>query len=85
MRYNGEVLPPDVLREIQSYRGLSFETDERGTAHVQHLPAGTYEFWPYRSEGEADSLLASVSGIAAPIVVNAGTGENKVTVRFRKK
>lgn len=85
VRYNGDLLPPDVLREIRSYRGLSFETDESGSAHVQHLPAGTYEFWPYRSEGEADSLLASVSAITAPIVVNAVTGENKVTVRFRKK
>jgi hypothetical protein len=85
VRYNGEILPPDVLREIHSYRGLSFETDERGAAHVQHLPSGTYEFWPYRSDNEAESLLATVSGMAAPIVVNAGTGENKVTVRFRKK
>jgi hypothetical protein len=85
MRYNGEVLPPDVSHELERQQGLYFTTDQSGAAHLRHLPAGTYEFWPYRSEHEAELLLASASGFAAPIVVNAVTGENKVTVRFRKK
>jgi hypothetical protein len=85
MRYTGEVIPPDVSRELERQQGLFLSTDQSGSAHLRHLPPGTYEFWPYRSENEAESLLASASGFAAPIVVNAVTGENKVTVRFRKK
>jgi hypothetical protein len=85
MRYNGEILPPDVLRELERQQGMSLETDQSGSARLQHLPSGTYEFWPYRSDAEAEALLASASALAAPIVVNAVSGENKVTVRFRKK
>lgn len=85
VRFNGEIVPPDVLDQLARLQGISFETNESGIAHLQNLPLGTYEFWPYRSENEAESLLASASGFAAPIVVNAVTGENKVTVRFRRK
>ncbi|MEA2571697.1 MAG: hypothetical protein QOI24_3698 [Acidobacteriota bacterium] len=85
MRYNGELLPPEVAAELQRQQGIAFATDEHGIAKLANIPAGVYEFWPFRSEAEASALVASASAISAPIVVNVVTGENKATVRFRKK
>jgi hypothetical protein len=85
MRYNGELLPPEVAAELQRQQGFAFATDEHGIAKLANIPAGVYEFWPFRSEAEASALVASASAISAPIVVNVVTGENKATVRFRKK
>jgi hypothetical protein len=81
LRYNGELVPPDVLRQLESLRLL---TGDDGRAHLARIPPGTYELWPYRSAEEADLLMAS-SGFEAPINVQVVTGENKAIVRFRKR
>ena len=85
MRYNGQLLPPEVAAELQRQQGVAFGTNENGIARLANIPAGVYEFWPYRSEAEASALLASASALSAPIVVNVVTGENKATVRFQRK
>jgi hypothetical protein len=81
MRYNGELVPPDVFRLIETLRLL---IGDDGRAHLAHIPPGTYEFWPYRSDDEAGMLMAT-SGFEAPINVQVVTGENKAIVRFRKR
>jgi hypothetical protein len=83
MRYNGELIPPEVGREIERYLGVALHTDANGTTTLPHIPPGVYEFWPYRSEGEAASIVAAA--LAAPINVNVVTGPNKATVRFRRR
>lgn len=84
-RYNGQLLPPEVSSELQRQQGVEFGTNANGIAKLARIPAGTWEFWPYRSEAEASALVASASALSAPIVVNVVNGENKATVRFRKK
>lgn len=85
MRYNGELLPPDVAHLFESQQGQALTTDESGEARLAHIPPGVYEFWPYRADSEAEAILASASTMAAPIIVNVVTGENEAVVRFKKR
>lgn len=85
MRYNGEVVPPELGREIERQQGIAMKTDDAGRIRLAPVPRGVYELWPYRSPAEADALLASVSALEAPANVNVVTGENRVTIRFRPR
>ncbi|HEV7919771.1 MAG TPA: carboxypeptidase-like regulatory domain-containing protein [Thermoanaerobaculia bacterium] len=86
MRYNGELVPPEVATELRrEAAGWQLATGSDGRAHLEHIPPGVYEFWPYASPAEAQLLVESAVGMAAPINVNVATGENRATVRFRKK
>jgi len=85
MRFNGELVPPQVAQEVERQQGFLLHTDSRGTATFANLPTGLYEFWPYRSEPEAEAILASATALKAPIAVNTVPGENKATVTFRRK
>lgn len=82
MRYNGELLPFDVADELNAKQGLQLGTGRGGEALLQKIPAGSYEFWPYRTEEEAASIAEAADVTAAPIVVNVRTGENKIAVKF---
>ncbi|HUR81151.1 MAG TPA: carboxypeptidase-like regulatory domain-containing protein [Thermoanaerobaculia bacterium] len=83
MRFNGEVFPDEVVREMQSWQGLRLMTDDDGLARLPNVPPGFYEFWPYRGNDEVVAILES--GIDPQIGFNARVGENRVTVRFQKK
>jgi hypothetical protein len=85
LRYNGELVPPDVSRELERRQRLRLITDSEGRIQLARVPRGTYELWPYRSQEEADALVASASAIEAPANVNVVTGENRVTLRFRSR
>jgi hypothetical protein len=85
MRFNGEIVPPEVGEELATRRGLQLMTSETSEALLQNIPSGSYEFWPYRTDEEAASILAAASMSAAPIQVHVRSGENKVTVKFAKK
>jgi len=85
MRYNGELVPPEVARHMRGRQGVTLETDDQGETKLDHIPAGVYEFWPYHTEAEAEAFVASASVTSAPITVNVRTGENHTTVRFRKR
>jgi hypothetical protein len=85
LRYNGELLPPAVAREIEKQQKVRFRTGEDGRVLLAAVPRGVYEIWPYRTEREADSLLAAASAMEAPATVNVVSGENKVTIRLRKR
>ena len=82
MRVDGMVVPPAVARQLLT-RGLSLVTDAEGTISLAHIPPGTYEFWPYRSEVEGQMIYDVSSDFAAPISVNVLTGENVATVKFK--
>ena len=85
MRYNGELVPPEVAEELTAVQGLQLVTGPESEAHLQNIPSGSYEFWPYRTEDEAQSIVASADALLAPIQVNVRMGENKIAVKFAGK
>ena len=80
MRYDGERLPAAVTEELESVQGLQLTTDERGEVRLRQIPAGRYEFWPYRTADEAESIAAAEQ--PAPIQVDVRSGENAIAVTF---
>lgn len=85
MRFNGELIPVEVAEELASVQGLQLATGANSEALLKNIPSGSYEFWPYRSESEAESIVAAGSTFAAPIQVNVRTGENKIAVKFARR
>jgi hypothetical protein len=83
MRFNGEVVPAEVVREMQVHQGARLTTDDAGLAHLPSVPPGFYEFWPFRTADEVQAILDSAS--EPQIAFNARVGENRVTVRFQKR
>lgn len=82
LAYGEEVLPLEVASRFEHAHG-SLRTDYAGELTLRNLPAGTYRFWPYSSESEAESILASE--VPAPVTVNVKPGENVVVVEFMAK
>ena len=85
MRYDGELVPAEVAEQLTEIQGLQLTTGPDGEAHLHNIPSGTYEFWPYRTEAEAESIVAAGSMYLAPIEVNVLTGENKIAVKFNSR
>ena len=85
MRYNGELVPTEVAEELAEVQGLRLATGAESEAHLRNIPSGSYEFWPYRSEAEAESIVAAGSTLLAPIQVNVRMGENKIAVKFASR
>jgi len=85
MRYDGELVPVEVAEQLTDMQGLQLTTGPDGEAHLHNIPSGTYEFWPYRTEEEAESIVAAGSMYLAPIEVNVVTGENKIAVKFTSR
>ncbi|HEX8617185.1 MAG TPA: hypothetical protein VF911_06345, partial [Thermoanaerobaculia bacterium] len=85
MRYNGALVPLEVAEELTVAQGLRLATGANSEALLQNIPGGSYEFWPYRTTEEAEAIVASSDGFAAPIQVNVRTGENKIAVNFAAK
>ena len=82
MRYDGAVVPIEILEELSAVQGLRFSTGAGGEVQLDRIPGGSYEFWPYRTEEEAEAIVASGDGFAAPIRVNVRAGKNRVVVKF---
>jgi hypothetical protein len=85
MRYNGEIVPTEVAEVLSAVQGLRLATGPDSEAHLRNIPSGSYEFWPYRNEAEADSIVAAGATFAAPIQVNVLTGENEIAVKFASR
>lgn len=85
MRYDGELVPPEVAEELSAVQGLQLMTGSGSEAHLQNIPSGSYEFWPYRTEDEAQSIAASADVLLPPIQVNVRAGENRIVVKFAEK
>lgn len=82
MRYNGELVPTEVAEALTAVQGLQLMTGPDSEAHLENIPSGSYEFWPYRTDDEARSIIAAADAMLAPIQVNVRTGENKIAVKF---
>lgn len=82
MRYNGELVPAEVAEALTAIQGLQLMTGSESEAHLRNIPSGSYEFWPYRTDSEAESIVAAASATLAPIQVNVRAGENAIAVKF---
>jgi len=84
MRIDGMVVPPAIARQFLR-SGLSLITNDEGRISLARIPPGTYEFWPYRTLAEGQTLYETASDFAAPISVNVLRGENDATIRLRAR
>jgi hypothetical protein len=84
MSIDGMVVPPAIARQLMT-RGLSLITNAEGRVSLEHIPPGTYEFWPYRSQAEGQMIYEMAASFAPPISVRVLTGENDATVRFKAR
>jgi hypothetical protein len=84
MRVNGELIPPAVGRQF-AMRGFDLTTAADGSVSLARIPAGTYEFWPYRGEAEGLMLYELAGDMAAPITLQVKTGANEAKVKLRKR
>lgn len=82
MRYDGELVPLAVAEDLVAIQGLQLTTGPDSEAHLENIPSGSYEFWPYRTDDEAENIAASSAALLAPIQVNVRMGENKIAVKF---
>jgi len=82
MRFNGAVIPVEILEELTAMQGLRFSTNAESEVKLERIPGGSYEFWPYRTEEEAEAIVASGDGFVAPIRVNVREGKNTIAVKF---
>ncbi|HEX7832582.1 MAG TPA: carboxypeptidase-like regulatory domain-containing protein, partial [Thermoanaerobaculia bacterium] len=85
MRYNGVLVPTEVAEELANIQGVQLMTDANSDVNLQNIPSGSYEFWPYRTDDEAEAIVSSADAVLAPIQVNVKTGENKIAVKFASK
>ncbi len=84
MSIDGTVIPPAIARQLVT-RGFSLRTDAEGSIALAHIPPGTYEFWPYRTDAEGQRIYEVAGGFAAPISVNVLTGKNSAKVKFQAR
>lgn len=85
MRFDGELVPAEVAEALGDIQGLQLATGVNGEALLRNIPSGSYEFWPYRAESEAESIAAAGPTFLAPIQVNVRVGENKIAVKFARR
>lgn len=83
MRYDGEIVPPDVI-QFAKRTGVTLRSDDEGVIALRNIPAGMYEFWPYRTPDEARALIAAATPAAAPVSVAVKSGEHRMTLRFKR-
>jgi hypothetical protein len=84
MRIDGITVPPAISRRIASL-GFSLVTNEQGSLDLQHIPPGTYDFWPYRTALEGQMLYETATEFDAPISLTVLEGENDATVKFKAR
>jgi hypothetical protein len=84
MRIDGVTVPPAIARRIAS-RGFSLMTNDEGSVSLEHIPPGTYDFWPYRTTAEGEMLYETATEFDAPISLTVQTGENNATVKFQAR
>lgn len=83
VRYDGEIIPPDVLSYFDRIRGIAFRTKNDGTAVLEHVPTGMFELWPMATNAEAFDIAAASGN--APVQVSAKPGTNEATLTFRRR
>lgn len=81
VRYNGRVLPPELLEAMVTLHGSRANSDSQGRIVFRTVPSGLYEFWPVGSEAELRAVAAG-AGPIAPAKLAAAPGENIAVLTF---
>lgn len=81
VRYNGKILPLEVLESMAAVRGGRMKTGLDGQIAFDHMPAGVYEFWPVGSADEFRALAAG-GGPPPPVRIVAAAGETVGVMTF---
>jgi hypothetical protein len=81
VRYNGRVLPPELLEAMVTLHGSRANSDSQGRIVFRTVPAGVYEFWPVGSDAELRAVAAG-AGPVAPAKLAAAPGENMAVLTF---
>ncbi len=81
IRYEGRILPMEVLAALVG-RGSRTSSGPDGRIILEHMPPGSYEFWPVGSSAEAQWLASSGLGPQAPLRLAAVPGENVAVMTF---
>lgn len=84
MRFDGEIIPPDVAEVLEIQRGIAAVTGVDGVARLERLPQGFFELWPIRKRDEAINIIAG-GGVAAPVQVALKEGLNLARITFALK
>jgi len=79
--FEGVLMPPAVVRWLESIHGTPLRTGADGEVTLSNIPAGPYQFWPYRTDEEAEAIVAA-GAFNAPITVNVKSGANAIVVDF---
>ncbi len=84
VRYNGRLLPLEVLDELGKSQGARVWSDADGRIVFGHMPLGLYEFWPVASKAELRALSAG-TGRAPSVRIAATPGENVAVMTFAEQ
>ncbi|HXH23827.1 MAG TPA: hypothetical protein VNI78_01180 [Vicinamibacterales bacterium] len=84
LRFNGILLPPQVLEGMTNAQGMPLLTDSDGRLVFSRLPQGRWELWPFASR---EDYLAVFSGSPppAPVSVMLTPGHHTAKLVFRPK
>lgn len=83
VRFNGLMLPLELLQSMHRIQGLRFESNADGKAQLNGLPVGLYEFWPVFDYSQVDRINRSPGASAASLA--AQPGANWVIMTFEKR
>jgi hypothetical protein len=81
MRVNGVLVPPELMHVLHERIGVRLRSAVDGMVRIPRAVAGTYEFWPIRSQQDAESVMANRLG-APPVVVVVTHGESRAALHF---
>ena len=82
LRYNGEFVPPAILRFVTS--GI-LSTNRSGDGVLARLPAGAYELWAVGSLADEQLVIASHGSVRPAARVGLSAGPSSVTVAAPKR
>ncbi len=78
MTYNGIRVPDQVLQALAG-RGSRTATDVEGRIVLEHMPVGTYQFWPVASRADVNAIDR---GRKPAVIMNVIPGENVASMTF---
>jgi hypothetical protein len=81
LRYNGQIVPLEVMQILDQVQGLKFFTGATGNRRLTNMPLGTYELWPAMGGADAKDILMN-AGPAAPVRLELTRGENSAVLTF---
>lgn len=76
MRYNGDIVPPQLLQFLHDIRRTPPVSGRDGELELTDMPAGLYEFWPYRGSRR------SAASTPAPVRAAIEPGTSTIELRF---